>query len=223
MPKHLTWLREQRNFLIFLALFGLFRTAVADWNPVPTASMRPTVIEGDVVLVNRLAWQLKVPLTDVVLARWDTPAQGDIAVLSSPADGTRLLKRVVGVPGDLVELRAGRLFLNGVAQAYEESETVAEPIGGRWIEARRGIEQLGAHAHIVQALPAVAARRNGSWRVPAGHVFVMGDNRDNSLDSRYFGPVPIEQLNGRVARLLASFDRDRWYLPRLDRIAKPLT
>lgn len=220
MPAFTTWLREQRNFLIFLSLFGLFRTAVADWNPVPTGSMRPTVIEGDVVLVNRLAWQLKVPLTDVVLARWDLPRHGDIVTLSSPADGSRLLKRVVGLPGDRVELRDGRLWLNGAEQAYEVGDTVFEPIG---VAAERGVEQLGEHRHALQSLPAIAARRDGLWQVPEGHVFVMGDNRDNSLDSRFFGPVPTERLIGRVSRLLASFDREHWYLPRPERIAKPLS
>src|SRR5687767_2154337 len=81
------WLRKNRGFLTFLLLFGLFRTAVADWNPVPTGSMRPTIQEGDVVLVDRLAYQLKVPLTDIVVAHLGEPRRGDIVTFSSPADG----------------------------------------------------------------------------------------------------------------------------------------
>ena len=96
-----TW-RETRRFLLFLLFFGVFRTAVADWNPIPSGSMRPTLLEGDVVLVNRLAYDLKLPLTDVVLARLNEPRRGDILTFSSPVDGTRLIKRLVALPADTV-------------------------------------------------------------------------------------------------------------------------
>src|SRR5689334_25237181 len=97
------FLREYRGFFVFLFCFGLFRTAVADWNPVPSGSMRPTIQEGDVVLVDRLAYQLKVPLTNVVVARTGEPVRGDIVTFYSPLDGTRLVKRLVALPGDRVE------------------------------------------------------------------------------------------------------------------------
>lgn len=213
-----TWWREQRGFLLFLVLFGLFRTAVADWNPVPTGSMRPTVIEGDVVLVNRLAYQLKLPLSDVVLAAWQGPERGDIVTFGSPVDGTRLLKRVVGLPGDRVALQGGRLFINGLPVPLSAAEWTEEPQG----LALRGVEQLGARRHALLALPALPARRDGAWQVPPDHYFMLGDNRDNSHDSRYFGPVPRALLIGRVSRLLASFDRERHHLPRLERVGQPL-
>ena len=77
-----TWLRANKGFIAFLMLFGLFRTAVADWNPIPSASMHPNLLEGDVVFVNRLAFDLKVPLTDVVVAHLGEPQRGDIVTLS---------------------------------------------------------------------------------------------------------------------------------------------
>ncbi|MDP2022390.1 MAG: signal peptidase I, partial [Hydrogenophaga sp.] len=80
------WLRDNRGFLVLLLCFGVFRTAIADWNPVPSGSMRPTILEGDVVLVNRLAYDLKMPLTDVSLARLGEPQRGDIVTFSSPTD-----------------------------------------------------------------------------------------------------------------------------------------
>src|SRR3954471_16027805 len=94
------WLKDNKGFLMFLFLFGVFRTAVADWNPIPSSSMRPNLLEGDVVFVNRLAFDLKVPLTDVIVTRLGEPARGDVVTFSSPKDGTRLIKRVMAVPGD---------------------------------------------------------------------------------------------------------------------------
>src|SRR6266571_3374128 len=76
------WLRHNKGFLMFLFLFGIFRTAVADWNPIPSGSMRPNLLEGDVVLVNRLAFDLKLPLTDVILTRLGEPARGDVVTFS---------------------------------------------------------------------------------------------------------------------------------------------
>src|SRR5512142_486043 len=98
------WLRENRGFIVFLLLFGFFRTAIADWNPIPSGSMRPSLLEGDVVFVNRLAYDFKLPLTDVVLAHLGEPRRGDVVTFSSPRDGTRLIKRIAALPGDRVEM-----------------------------------------------------------------------------------------------------------------------
>src|SRR5215471_492845 len=107
-----TWLRRNRAFLVFLLGFGLFRTAVADWNPIPSGSMRPTLLEGDVVWVNRLAYDLKVPLTNISLATIGEPKRGDVVTFSSPTDGTRLIKRLIALPSDVVELRDEVLLVN---------------------------------------------------------------------------------------------------------------
>ena len=116
------WLRDNRGFLVFLLCLGIFRTAVADWNPIPSGSMRPTILEGDVVLVNRLAYDLKVPLTDVSLAKLGEPQRGDIVTFTSPTDGTRLIKRLVALPGDVVEMKDEVLLINHQAAAYSDLE-----------------------------------------------------------------------------------------------------
>src|SRR5688572_30612188 len=123
------FLRNHRGFIAFLLAFGVFRTCLADWNPVPTGSMRPTIQEGDVVLVDRTAYSLKVPLTDHVLARLGEPARGDIVVFSSPTDGTRLVKRLVAIPGDRVEMRARQLRINGEPALYSDGSWVSERVG----------------------------------------------------------------------------------------------
>ena len=104
--------------LVAIIVFPL-KSAVADWNWVPSGSMKPTILEGDLVFVNKLAYDLKVPFTLQRLAEWDNPARGDIVVFFSPHDGMRLVKRVVAVPGDTIELRNNVLLLNGEAMAYE--------------------------------------------------------------------------------------------------------
>ncbi|WP_374694279.1 signal peptidase I [Janthinobacterium sp. J1-1] len=221
-----TWLRANKGFILFLMLFGVFRTAVADWNPIPSASMRPNLVEGDVVFVNRLAYNLKVPLTDIVLQHTGEPQRGDIVTFSSPLDGTRLIKRIIALPGDTVAMRNEQLVINGRAAQYSALDTVAETIAAvGQLQAQRVSEQgVGqAQAHRIQLLPQLPARRNfATVTVPAGHYMMLGDNRDNSADSRYFGFVPRELLIGKAERILVSADiQDAWQ-PRFDRFGMPL-
>jgi len=213
------WLRQNRGLLVFIFCLGLFRTAIADWNPVPTGSMRPTILEGDVVLVNRLAYDLKVPFTDVSLSRLGEPARGDIATFSSPRDGTRLIKRLVALPGDVVEIRDNVLFINGVAAAYSDVNQVAERIdSGHYVEATRATESVAGSRHAVQFLSRHSPKRSfGPVVVPADAYFMMGDNRDNSEDSRYIGFVPRELLIGRAGHILVSADIKNNWKPRFER------
>src|SRR5437870_8428840 len=111
---------EIKVFLAMLLVISSLRSALADWNDVPTGSMKPTIEEGDRVVVNKLAYDLKVPFTTLELFKWGDPQRGDIVVLFSPADGTRLVKRVVGVPGDRIEMRENQLFVNEHAAQVKE-------------------------------------------------------------------------------------------------------
>jgi signal peptidase I len=212
------WFRDNRGFLLFLLCFGFFRTALADWNPIPSSSMRPTLLEGDVVLVNRLAYDFKIPLTNISLARLGEPQRGDVITFESPRDGVRLIKRLVGVPGDVIELKADRLFVNGVAADYGSATEVTESIDASSVQALRLTERVGAKAHAVQWLPTVPARRDfGPVVVPYGGYFFLGDNRDNSADSRYVGIVPRKLLIGRAHHILVSADITAHWWPRGDR------
>ena len=192
------WLKDNRGFLVFLVCFAFFRTAIADWNPIPSASMQPTLLEGDVVLVNRLAYDFKLPLTDVSLARTGDPQRGDVVTFSSPRDGERLIKRLVGLPGDVIELRQEHLFVNGVPARYTEASDVTVPLGPGTMPGIRATEHMDTRRHAIQLLPTVTAMRDfGPIVVPADHYFFLGDNRDNSADSRYFGTVKLDQIVGR--------------------------
>ena len=218
----LEWIKPCAPLLIVLCSI---RSSLADWNDVPTGSMKPSIVEGDRVVVNKLAWDLKLPFTTCHLAEWGNPERGDVAVFFSPQDGTRLVKRVIGVPGDVVELKNDRLFLNGTAVAYEAlpekvSQVIPEP--ERRIHAF-GRELLPGKAHPVMTAPAIPAPRDfGPVTVPEGHYFMMGANRSNSFDSRFFGAVDRSRFVGRVGGIALSVDRDHGFHPRWERFLSSL-
>jgi len=218
------FIRANKGFILFLCLFGVFRTAVADWNPIPSGSMRPNLLEGDVVFVNRLAFDLKVPLTDTIVAHTGEPQRGDVVTFSSPKDGTRLIKRLVAVPGDVVEIRNELLIINGQHARYDSLQQVMEPAGTGQVPALRISETIDGHARRVQFIPQVStpARNFGPVTVPPNQYMMLGDNRDNSADSRYIGFVPRNLLIGRAERVLVSADILENWGPRFDRFGKSL-
>ncbi len=212
-------------FLIVLLGMLLFRSVVLDWNVVPSGSMRPTIVEGDYIFVNKLAYDLKFPFTNQAVLHWAEPARGEIVVFTPPGETERFVKRIVGGPGDVLEMRDNVLFVNGEPAAHQPLERAAylaalptaspddhflrEAVAGR----ARAIT-LSTGAHSPDSFEPIA--------VPPGHYFVMGDNRDNSKDSRYFGPVARERIVGRSSVLAASLDPAHGRKPRWERFLRPL-
>jgi signal peptidase I len=198
---------------------------VADWNDVPTGSMKPTILIGDRIFVNKLAYDLKVPFTTWRLVEWGAPARGDIVTLYSPDGGTRLVKRVIGLPGDRLEMRGKRLLINGEPVGYEPApehafdEGVDSAYGPMLLANERLPGTDGAGAAMTH--PVMVTRHRQATddfpeiEIPDGMYFVMGDNRDLSRDSRAFGLAPRDQIIGRATRVVLSFDHDRYYLPRI--------
>jgi len=208
--------REYRGFTVFVVLMVLFRSAIADWNTVPTGSMKPTIIEGDRILVNKLAYDLRLPLTHVSVFRIADPRRGDIIIFDSKAADTRLVKRVIGLPGDMVEMRDNRLRINGVEARYSGVEYAADAIFAT--------ESYAGMTHRIELAPAGASPYSsfGPVRVPHGHYLVLGDNRDNSADSRVRGFIPREEIVGDAKTVVLSVDYDHYYLPRRDRFFRGL-
>ena len=204
---------------------GTFRSAVADWNHVPTGSMKPTILVGDRIFVNKLAYDLRVPFTRTKLASWSEPRRGDLVVFFSPADGKRLVKRVVGLPGDRVSMVDNRLRVNGDELPYEPlGRDVIEELDSADRQGRAFLEEhLGERAHPVMWAP-LRPSRNSFCRDagPEERYFVMGDNRDESFDSRWFGVVPRELIVGRATAVAISVDPARFYLPRWHRFFSDL-
>jgi signal peptidase I len=207
--------KANRSLIIFVGLMLVFRSAVADWNTVPTGSMKPTILEGDRILVNKMAYDLRVPFTHLSLFEFSDPQRGDIVVFDSEAADKRLVKRVVGVPGDVVALADNRLVINGQMLGYRRAES---PPGVLQLwEDFAGIEhriRIRASASSLSSFAPV--------RIPAEHYLVLGDNRDNSADSRVIGLVPREEIVGRSRTVVMSIDYDNFYVPRHDRFFEPL-
>lgn len=203
--------REHKGFFLFIVLMMLFRSAIADWNDVPSGSMEPTILVGDRIFVNKLAYDVRVPLTHISLYRLADPQRGDIVIFDSRAADKRLVKRVIGVPGDIVEMRAGRIVVNGTPAEYSDIKLEDHAL--------ITLEGTGTEAHTVrfdQTRPR-HADSFGPVQVPDEHYLVLGDNRYNSADSRFYGFVPRQEIVGRTRTVVMSLDRDHYFLPRSDR------
>ena len=213
-------LNEIRIFALMILIVSSLRSALADWNDVPTGSMKPTIQEGDRVVVNKLAYDLKVPFTTIKIFGWDDPKRGDIVVLFSPVDGVRLVKRVVAIPGDQVEMRENQLYINGqIAKQSPIATTELADYGRAYVLA----ENLQGHTHKMMVTPDIPAVRSfGPVVVPEGNYFVLGDNRDNSNDSRYIGFIERRRIVGEAVAVAFSLDRNNYFVPRFDRFFEGL-
>jgi signal peptidase I len=179
------WIREYLPFALMMLGLLAARSSLADHYLVPSGSMERTLVPGDRVVVDKQAYGLRVPLTLVRLGSGAAPGRGDIVVFDSPADGTRLIKRVVAIGGDVVEVRAGRVFINGAPH-----DPVAHPdlrFGGG---------------------PDLAPTR-----IPAGAVYVLGDSRGNSHDSRFFGGVRETEIYAKAVRVYYRAEEGFVWLP----------
>jgi len=202
--------KENRAFLVFLVLMFAFRSAVADWNEVPTGSMQPTIVEGDRILVNKLAYDIQLPFTGVSLYRHADPQSGDIIVFNSEFADKRLVKRVIGVPGDVVALKNNELTINDSAVAYSTVSTDGD--------SSLQLEALGEVEHFIRVQTYGSAEDSfNAVQIPEDFYLALGDNRDNSADSRVIGLIPRHEIIGRARHVVLSFDYNNYYLPRKDR------
>ncbi|HZL92339.1 MAG TPA: signal peptidase I [Vicinamibacterales bacterium] len=208
-----------KSFFPILLLVLLIRSFLFEPFRIPSGSMMPTLLEGDFIFVNKFAYGLRLPVINARFIEIGEPQHGDVVVFRLPSDpSVNYIKRVVGLPGDVVDYDAGnkRIAINGkpvpieLIGAYEEDPGL---IVGR--------EQLGEHEHRLLLTRGMLSR-GGKYEVPAGHYFVMGDNRDNSRDSRFEGVeyIPEDNLVGRAVGVWMNW---RWPAeggPKWSRIGK---
>jgi len=219
------WKQWARPILVAIAIVCPLRSSIADWNDVPTGSMKPTILEGDRIFVNKLAYDLKIPFTTWHIAQWGNPERGDIVVCYSPADRKRLVKRIVAIPGDNLSMQSSRLVVNGRSAHYATlDQKVVDGIPKEEQPFHVFAEEyISGQSHPVMFTPSKRSPRSfNPIAVPEGQYVVMGDNRDNSFDSRLFGFVDRKKIVGKAPAVVVSFNRDNYYLPRRDRWLKKL-
>ena len=216
--------REWRGFVAFVAVMLVFRAAVADWNHVPTGSMEPAILVGDRIVVDKLAYGLRVPFTHLRVASWNAPHRGDVVTFTSPEDGRLMVKRVIAVPGDRVSMHRNHLTVNGVSASYAPVDSPGVPITVPDGFALYRETLLGSE-RVVMVREDHAATFAGSFRsvvVPEGQYLMLGDNRDKSRDSRMIGFVPREYILGRARSVAFSLDYENYYAPRMNRFLADL-
>ena len=190
---------ESMLWAIVLAL--IIRTGIVQSFKIPSGSMENTLVIGDCLLVNKFVYGIKVPFTDLALPKIRNPQRGDVVVFKYPEDRSKdFIKRLIGVPGDVIQVRNKLVYVNGAL--YHNPHEVHKD---------------------ARIMPREASPRDnfGPVRVPANSYFMMGDNRDNSYDSRFWGVVPQTDVVGKAFIKYWSWDQSRW-LPRWQRIGRPI-
>lgn len=211
------WKESAKPLLAILLVVASVRSAVVDLNVVPTGSMKPTILEGDRIVVNKLAYGFNLPLFGLNVFQWGAPDRGDIVVFASPEDNTRMVKRVVAVAGDQIELFANQLWINGVPAKYSRLDDAIVDQLGRADQQRHlfATESFAGQPHAVMgSFGGSPSSSFGPVLVPEGHVFVMGDNRDDSYDSRAYGFVALDAVEGEATSVAMSFGAagsPRWH------------
>lgn len=215
------WVTFGSELFVVVALMFTCRIAVADWPKVPSGSMEPTLRVGDYLLVNHLAYGPRLPFTNTAI-EMGKPERGDVVVFRYPPDVSQFyVKRLIGLPGDRVQFKDGIVSVNGepfdsqvigdgVAEEDQGQVLVRETVAGK-SRTLKIYPLVQGRERINPAVPALGAQcvseRLGAWQcvVPEGQYLMLGDNRDNSADSREWGFLPHEEVYGKAVRVLINF------------------
>lgn len=212
-----------RSFFPIIMLVLILRSFVVEPFRIPSGSMMPTLLIGDFILVNKFAYGLRLPVLNKKVAELGEPRRGDVVVFRYPKEpSVDYIKRVVGLPGDHVAYYEKNLYING---KRVDQESIGSYRGFGSGEAMTGaslrMETLGTAEHRILVHPGTRGVE-GEFVVPEGHYFVLGDNRDNSNDSRFIGFIERRRIVGKAVAVAFSLDRSRYFVPRMDRFFEGL-
>ena len=208
------WLKETKSFLPIVLVVLILRSFIVEPFQIPSASMEPTLDIGDFILVNKFSYGLRLPVLGTRVVDIADPERGDVMVFFPPNDDRYFIKRVIGLPGDLIEYRNKVLSINGKVQTLTNVANAPMDFQQR----DRFTEQLSGVEHTIFNQPRRPAQ-DFRYTVPARHYFMMGDNRDNSSDSRYWGPVPEERIVGKAFAIWMHW-KDWSSLPSFSRVGQ---
>jgi signal peptidase I len=197
-----------RSFFPVIVIVLLLRSFLYEPFRIPSDSMMPTLVQGDFIFVNKWRYGLRLPVANREVFSIGAPARGDVVVFRKPSDPSLvLIKRLVGLPGDTIRVVGSQVYVNGAPFRIDPGELYSGPKNEQYPFSRVGEEQFDGVKHAVMLDP-VRPGMDGEWRVPDGHFFMMGDNRNNSRDSRFpdVGFVPRENLIGRAEAIWLSFN-----------------
>lgn len=199
-----------KAFFPVLAIVLVLRSFVAEPFRIPSNSMMPTLLTGDFILVNKFAYGLRLPISNTKIVGIGEPKRGDVVVFKPPRHPEQdWIKRVIGLPGDTVAYHDNQVSVNGKPFAYERvGDYVGIGNGAEMTGASELTERIPGHDHSVleiDRLPFID-QGDGEWKVPAGHYFVMGDNRDRSDDSRFWGFLPEQNIRGKAFLIWLNCD-----------------
>ncbi len=202
------WREWLESLLIIAVLAIVIRSFIVAPFKIPSSSMVPTLEVGDYLFVLRYPYGLRIPFTHIQL--FSTEARrGDVAVFVYPEDESKdYIKRIIGLPGDRISYRDNRLFINGEEMPLQKKGTRAYFLGDGSVDVS-GLFSEDLKGVVHDVLRKDFSIRDGEWEVPEGHYFVLGDNRNNSRDSRFWGFVPQSYLVGRAAIVWWSWDHAR--------------
>lgn len=196
-------------FPVLAVVLGL-RSFVAEPFRIPSSSMMPTLLIGDFILVNKFAYGLRLPITNHKFVATGEPNRGDVVVFKPPQHPDQdWIKRVIGLPGDTITYHDHKVSVNGTVLRYvDDGNFVGKGQGAEMTGARLETEQLPGRPHPILAREDMPyfVQGEGQWTVPAGNYFVMGDNRDNSEDSRFWGFLPETNLRGKAFLIWMTWD-----------------
>ena len=197
-----------RSFFPVIVIVLLLRSFLYEPFRIPSDSMMPTLIQGDFIFVNKWRYGLRLPVVNTRILEIQSPARGDVVVFRKPADPSVVfIKRLVGLPGDTIRVAGSQVLVNGTPSQIESRELYSGPKNEQYPFTQVGEERLGDRSHAILLDPARPGME-GEWQVPPGHYFMMGDNRNNSRDSRFreVGYVPEDNVIGKAEAIWLSFN-----------------